>query len=193
VNSNVVAGFPTLATIPGTTLMPQVSGFQLTNTCGSNPHAAVNAPCLDSAQYEGADQSTFGNLRRNSFYGPHYANTDATLTKQIVEAEGLALTLGAQAYNIFNHPNFGNPNNTIGDGSFGSITSIQAPPTSPYGSFQGAAITQRVLRGDGQDHVLTGSRNGRTASGWTRMCSLLSSLSRARLPAIKSEVIQIEG
>jgi hypothetical protein len=145
VNSNVVAGFPTLATIPGTTLMPQVSGFQLTNTCGSNPHAAVNAPCLDSAQYEGADQSTFGNLRRNSFYGPHYANTDATLTKEIVKAEGLTLTLGAQAYNIFNHPNFGNPNNTIGDGSFGSITSIQAPPTSPYGLFQGAAITQRVL------------------------------------------------
>jgi len=35
VNSNVVAGFPTLATIPGTTLMPQVSGFQLTNTCGA--------------------------------------------------------------------------------------------------------------------------------------------------------------
>jgi hypothetical protein len=53
--------------------------------------------------------------------------------------------LGAQAYNIFNHPNFSNPNTTLGVGSFGTITSVQAPPTSPYGSFQGAAVTQRIL------------------------------------------------
>ena len=144
-NGNVVAGFPTLSTIGGTTLMPQVSTYQLTNTCGTNPHGAVNGPCLDSTQYAGADQTTFGNLRRNSFIGPHYVNTDATLTKQIVKTEGLTFTLGAQAYNIFNHPNFSNPNTTIGDGSFGFVTSTQAPPTSPYGSFQGAAVTQRVL------------------------------------------------
>jgi len=145
VNSNLIAGFPALATIGGTSLMPQTIGSNLTNTCGSNPHAAVTSACLDSIQYVGSTQTTFGNLRRNAFYGPHYANTDATLSKQIVKAEGVALTLGAQAYNIFNHPNFSNPNSTLGDGSFGSVTSIQAPPTSPYGSFQGAAVTQRVL------------------------------------------------
>ena len=144
-NGNVVAGFPTLSTIGGTTLMPQVSTYQLTNTCGTQAHEAVNAPCLDSTQYAGSGQTTFGNLRRNSFFGPHYVNTDATLTKQIVKSEGLTFTLGAQAYNIFNHPNFSNPNTTIGNGSFGVITSTQAPPTSPYGSFQGAAVTQRVL------------------------------------------------
>jgi outer membrane receptor protein involved in Fe transport len=145
VNSNLIAGFPALATIGGTSLMPQAISSNLTNTCGSNPHAAVTSACLDSTQYVGSTQTTFGNLRRNAFYGPHYANTDATLFKQIVKMEGVALTLGAQAYNIFNHPNFSNPNTTLGDGSFGSITGIQAPPTSPYGSFQGAAVTQRVL------------------------------------------------
>jgi outer membrane receptor protein involved in Fe transport len=145
VNSNLIAGFPALATIGGTSLMPQATGSNLTNTCGSNPHAAVTSACLDSTQYVGSTQTTFGNLRRNAFYGPHYANTDATLSKQIVRTEGVALTLGAQAYNIFNHPNFSNPNATLGDGNFGSITGIQAPPTSPYGSFQGAAVTQRVL------------------------------------------------
>jgi hypothetical protein len=145
VNSNVIAGFPALATIGGTVLMPQVTSFSLTNTCGSNPHDAVTSACLDSTQYAGSSQTTFGNLRRNSFYGPHYADTDLTLTKQIVKTEGAAFTLGAQAYNIFNHPNFSNPNATLGDGNFGSITSVQAPPTSPYGSFQGSGVTQRVL------------------------------------------------
>jgi hypothetical protein len=61
--------------------------------------------------------------------------------------------LGAQAYNIFNHPNFANPgdaysgdsSNQITSSSFGSIGAVVAPPTSPYGSFQSAAVTQRLL------------------------------------------------
>jgi hypothetical protein len=124
--------------------MPQATVSSLTNTCGSNPHAAVNAGCLDASQYL-SSQTTFGNVRRNTFFGPHYADTDATLTKQIVKAEGFTFSLGAQAYNLFNHPNFGNPAGTIGDSSFGIISNTQAPPTSPYGSFQSAAVTQRAL------------------------------------------------
>jgi hypothetical protein len=58
----------------------------------------------------------------------------------------MSLKIGANAYNVFNHPNFSNPNASVGTSSFGSITSVQAPPTSPYGSFQGAAVTQRVLQ-----------------------------------------------
>jgi hypothetical protein len=146
-NSNVIAGFPVLADL-GSTLLAQANITGLTNTCGSNPHAAVNAPCLDFNQYVGATQNTFGNVRRNAFYGPHYADTDATLTKQVVKKEGVTFVVGAQAYNIFNHPNFGNPGGTLvegGGGNFGLISNTQAPPTSPYGSFQGAAVTQRLL------------------------------------------------
>jgi len=62
-----------------------------------------------------------------------------------VKKEGVNFVVGAQAYNIFNHPNFGNPGSTLGTGNFGLITNTQAPPTSPYGSFQGAAVTQRLL------------------------------------------------
>jgi len=143
-NSNVIAGFPVLAGL-GSTLLAQANTTGLTNSCGSNPHAAVNASCLDANQYAGATQNTFGNVRRNAFYGPHYANTDATLTKQVVKKDGVNFVLGAQTYNIFNHPNFGNPGSTLGTGNFGLISNTQAPPTSPYGSFQGAAVTQRVL------------------------------------------------
>jgi hypothetical protein len=150
-NDNAISGFQSMN---GGNLMAQAITSSLTNTCGTDPHGAVTASCLDATQYASA-QTTFGNLHRNSFFGPHYANTDATLSKQIVKAEGFKFTLGAQAYNIFNHANFSNPGvnptfntagfNTVGSGSFGVISSTQAPPTSPYGSFQSAAVTQRVL------------------------------------------------
>jgi hypothetical protein len=57
----------------------------------------------------------------------------------------MVCTVGAQAYNVFNHANFSSPGSTVGTSSFGLISVVQAPPTSPYGSFQNAAITQRVL------------------------------------------------
>jgi len=45
-----------------------------------------------------------------------------------------------------NNVNFANPGGTYGSAGFGLITGTNAPPTSPYGSFQGAAVTQRVLQ-----------------------------------------------
>jgi hypothetical protein len=154
-NNNGIAGYTTMATINNpqglTSLMPEALTTHLTNTCGSNPHGAVANPCMDVTQYA-TNQTNFGNVRRNAFFGPHYANTDLTLSKKIVKAEGIAFTLGAQAYNVFNHPNFANPGNQSGgtgnqitSSSFGLISNTLAPPTSPYGSFQSAAVTQRVL------------------------------------------------
>ena len=151
-NTNGISSFPTLAAINNTqgltSMMPVINVAQsaLTNTCITASHASVAAgtPCLDSTQYA-SSQSTFGNLRRNALYGPHYADTDAALTKQIVAAEGFKFVLGAQAYNLWNHVNFEAPSTSANTGSFGVISTVQAPPTSPYGSFQGAAVTQRVI------------------------------------------------
>jgi hypothetical protein len=143
VNSNLLAGFPNL----GTTLMPDLVAAHATNTCGSNPHGAANltAPCLVATDYS-SSQADFGNLRRNSFYGPHYVNTDLNISKRLVQTERLKFQLGANAYNVFNHPNFAPPANVLGPSTFGQIQGTVAPPTSPYGSFQGAAVTQRVVQ-----------------------------------------------
>jgi hypothetical protein len=156
-NNNAVGAFPAVAAVNNTqgatSLMPQTTVPQasLTNTCITPSHSNVAAtangggtPCLNPTQYS-TSTATFGNLRRNTLFGPHYADTDLTLTKQIVKTEGAAFTLGAQAYNVINHPNFNAPGVVAGTPAFGVISSVQAPPTSPYGSFQGAAVTQRVL------------------------------------------------
>jgi hypothetical protein len=79
-------------------------------------------------------------------YGPHYVDTDISLTKTVVKLERMKLVIGANAYNIFNNVNFAQPVTTLTASNFGEINSTNAPPTSPYGSFQGAAVTQRVLQ-----------------------------------------------
>jgi hypothetical protein len=138
----------------GSVLMGQsVSGLtaaKLTNGSPSSAHVCVFAPnCLNKGDFE-ATQNTFGNLRRNALFGPHYMDTDMALSKKVYHREAMALTIGANAYNVFNKGNFANPDGVIGDSTFGEITSTVAPPTSPYGSFQGAAVTQRVLQVHGK-------------------------------------------
>ena len=148
--TDLALGNAGLTSLGGTFMVNSlVDRRQLTNTLASNPHAAVTTPGLDATQYADPNGS-FGNLRRNSLYGPHYVDTDLTLSKKIVTAEGFTLQIGANAYNAFNNVNFSNPNNSSGSGAFGLITGTNAPPTSPYGSFQGAAVTQRVLQVHGK-------------------------------------------
>jgi len=136
----------------GSTFMGQatVPNNQLTNTTASDPHGAVLTPGLGGPG--GSDyaspytQATLGNIRRNSLYGPHYANTDMSITKSLYHHEKIDFKIGANAYNIFNHANFANPDSALGTNAFGLITGTLAPPTSPYGSFQGAAVTQRIFQ-----------------------------------------------
>ena len=113
--------------------------------------------CMDAAgagtasQFVAAtSQATFGNVSRNAIFGPHYVNSDISLLKKLVKTEGMTFEIGANAYNVFNHPNFSNPVTDVSSSSFGQIQSTQAPPTSPHGSFQGAAVTQRVLQVHGK-------------------------------------------
>jgi hypothetical protein len=68
---------------------------------------------------------TFGNLGRNSIYGPGYRNLDFSITKNTQLTEQLALQFRAEFFNILNHPNFAQPNHNItpgfvDDGSPGS-------------------------------------------------------------------------
>jgi hypothetical protein len=113
------------------------------NASAANP----GTPCFAPSDFVAATaQTDFGNASRNQFAGPHYADTDLTLSKKVYRREALNLQIGANGFNIFNHPNFALPSGNIAGGGLGVITSISAPPTSPYGSFQGAGIGGRVIQ-----------------------------------------------
>ncbi len=85
---------------------------------------------------------------RNQYRGPHYFDMDLNLFKNFKIAERFNLAIGAQAFNAFNHPNFGLPNATFfsGDPTFGGINTMQGTPTSPYGNFLGFDSSPRVMQ-----------------------------------------------
>ena len=61
----------------------------------------------------------FGNAGRNMLQGPAFAQLDVSLHKNFAIAQEKNLTVGVEAYNLFNHPNFGVPSNTQSAFSFG--------------------------------------------------------------------------
>jgi len=115
---------------------------------GSLPNCSPNVQCLNPAQFTETGQNSFGNLARNSFKGPGYFDLDMTLKKNFrVTENGVTISMGANAYNILNHPRFANPYNNLADGSaFGYIQSTVTPASSPYGNFQGSAVSGRILQ-----------------------------------------------
>lgn len=156
-NGGVLGAFPNMS---GNTLTAQTaSPFTtptLTNTSRNDPKACAlgTTTCLNPTQYLGSAvnmnaggpaQSNFGNIRRNQFSGPHYADIDAQVLKKIVNRERFSFQLGADAYNVLNKVNFAPPVSDVSSSAFGLIESAVAPPASPYGSFQGAAVTQRLF------------------------------------------------
>jgi len=115
---------------------------------GPTPSCTVNRVCLSGAQFAStATQIDFGNIARNGFRGPGYFDTDLSIKKTFrITENGLAFTLGANAYNILNHPNFGNPDSVLGSNTFGTVQNTVTPASSPYGNFQGAAVSGRILQ-----------------------------------------------
>jgi hypothetical protein len=68
---------------------------------------------------------TFGNAPRNALIGPGTTELDLSLQKEIALAERTRLQFRAEAYNVFNHPNFNIPNRTAFTSNFGKISSAQ--------------------------------------------------------------------
>jgi hypothetical protein len=82
----------------------------------------------------------YGSSGRNAFRGPRYFNMDTSLVKRFRIAENHAVLFRAEAYNLFNNPNFANPGNSIATpASFGKLNSTLS-------SGQGARIMQLALR-----------------------------------------------
>lgn len=97
-----------------------------------------------------APQTTFGNIPRNSFYGPHFSDVDLSLYKNILSIHEVKFQIGAQAYNAFNHINFGAPaNNASLTSTLGVISASNTlpTPTGPYGKYEGPGNRIVVVQG----------------------------------------------
>jgi hypothetical protein len=71
---------------------------------------------------------TYGNAGRDILFGPGRTNLDASLFKDFKVTEKLTTQFRAESFNIFNHPQFGQPNATIGNGAVTTISSTVGNP-----------------------------------------------------------------
>lgn len=81
--------------------------------------------------------------------GPGYFNTDMSLRKAFRLTERFRLSVGANAYNVLNHPNFGAPTTTL-SGNLGQFTTTVNPPTSALGSGLGGDAASRAVQLEGR-------------------------------------------
>lgn len=86
--------------------------------------------------------------QRNNLRGPGAFYFDAGLQKAFPVVEDMSLIFRADAFNVFNHPNFSTSNlNIVTDASnFGQITSTAASPSTSGVASDGARVAQFSLR-----------------------------------------------
>ena len=71
---------------------------------------------------------TYGNVVKGSFVGPQFASWDTSVIRIFPIHETLQLQFRAEFFNVLNHTNFGDPQQTQTNSSFGSITSTNGDP-----------------------------------------------------------------
>jgi hypothetical protein len=90
-------------------------------------HQWYNPACFTPSTY-----GTVGDLGRNQMIGPGFVETDLGILKNTRINERFTLEFRAELFNIFNHPNFDVPNETVFNaGSF--TTGFMATPNATAG------------------------------------------------------------
>jgi hypothetical protein len=96
------------------------------------PLAMAGQPGSSWGAYQRPPIATVGNIGRDSLWGPGLVDVDSSLTKSFNLVEGVRFQLIVQAFNLFNHVNYGGPNNCIDCG--GSAGLIQGTLSNQYGT-----------------------------------------------------------
>ena len=138
-------GFPVNVLLPSSSISPygnsgtlrpnRVPGVSLTPAGGR-----TIAHWINPAAFTVPAAGTLGNASRNLLRGPGTWQVDTGLAKSFSLAERARLQFRSEFYNVFNHPQFGQPQAIFGQGGFGTIinpinlnTAIVNPIT-PVGS-----------------------------------------------------------
>ena len=96
----------------------------------SNP---TTGQWFNTSAFAFAAPGTFGNAGRNILDGPGFQNVNVSLMKNTGLGERVNLQFRAEAFNLFNHPNFNLPDNFLGSPTFGRITSARDPRHIQFG------------------------------------------------------------
>ena len=64
---------------------------------------------LNPEAFAAPKPGAYGNLGRNALRGPGFSQFDFMLGRRFSAGEGRGFELRAEAFNLFNHPNYANP------------------------------------------------------------------------------------
>jgi hypothetical protein len=128
---SVQSGMP--VTVTQATNNNSFAGFALQrpNLIGvPNLAPALRSPAhfLNAAAFQTAPQFAIGTASRNPARGPAYRDLDLALVKHITLPGETQLEFRGEIFDIFNTPEFAQPNGSFGAAAFGTITSTFTDP-----------------------------------------------------------------
>jgi hypothetical protein len=97
---------------------------------------------LDPTAFVLQPAGTLGNVGRNTFIGPNLRNVDVSASKNFRLSESANLQFRAEAFNLFNRPNFGPPNVLAFAGGAGPT---EAPLTT-FGRIRNTVTSARQIQ-----------------------------------------------
>lgn len=118
-----------------TILNPKKNGNEYFNPAAFVDPVNCGGPCVPTI----SDNQGYG-LPRNFFRGPGRTNLDLALAKTTAITERFRAEFRVEAFNIFNHAEFANPDTNVSDSTFGQIT------TTDFGTGTTAVHTERILQ-----------------------------------------------
>jgi hypothetical protein len=107
-----------------------ITNRSINNWWGTDPSAdsSVNCPSNGACAYGIAAPFTFGTAHNSTERAPGYRQVDTSFFKDFHVWREHVMGFRADLFNVFNIASYGNPDNGIGDGNFGQISSVRSPP-----------------------------------------------------------------
>ena len=121
--------------------------------CAATPAATLAVPCTFNATGNTPGKNNYpvvpgschpGSLGRNAIIGPNFLDTDFSVTKDTKITERFTLQFRSEMFDIFNHPNFGDPALTATNSTFGQIQTTRFP-TGDFGSARQIQFALKLL------------------------------------------------
>lgn len=133
-----LVGTPTIIGSPNQWFANSVCDPRIAGSCTANSVFALPVSSTGVVH--------FGDLGRNAIYGPGFSNTDLSLIKNLKLSGTATVQLRVEAFDVFNHANFGQPGRiaTVGSTSFGVITNTRFP-TGDSGSSRQVQFAVKML------------------------------------------------
>ena len=126
------------------TIRPSVTGPVQTGFTPATNRNATNVTYIQNPSVFVNPGNAFGNLGRNVVIGPGFSDLDFSLVKDTKITERVTWEVRADAFDLLNVHNFGQPGSVLNTATFGLITNTRFPP-GDSGSSRQLQIAMKLM------------------------------------------------